>query len=85
MIGQCLPQLSVNERYYAARIFWCAAVILAVFVISLSYLEEFPMSHSFFVGGRPTSPASRHFYQHSAHSTQGFHIVRLHTCQKRRT
>jgi hypothetical protein len=29
MICQRFPQLSVDERYYAAGVFWRAAVILA--------------------------------------------------------
>jgi hypothetical protein len=38
MICQRLPQLSVDERYYAAGIFWRAAVVLAVSFVRVACL-----------------------------------------------
>jgi hypothetical protein len=40
MVCQCFPELAVDERYDAAGVFWCAAVILAMIDISMVALEN---------------------------------------------
>jgi hypothetical protein len=40
MVCQCFPELAVDERYDAAGVFWCAAVILANINISMVVLEK---------------------------------------------
>lgn len=39
MVCQCFPELAVDERYDAAGVFWCAAVILAVTISVWSVFE----------------------------------------------
>lgn len=47
VICQSLPQLSIDQRYYAAGIFWCAAVVLARWVgQSTMYRGFYPNLHS---------------------------------------
>jgi hypothetical protein len=74
--------LAVDERYDAAGVFWCAAVILAVIDISMVRLGKYMVlidEHD-----EPSLITATSF-QHSAPSAHVFHVVWLHTCQKRRT
>lgn len=41
MVCKRFPELAVDERYDAAGVFWCAAVILAVLISVWFVLEDF--------------------------------------------
>jgi len=41
MVCQCFPELTVDERYDAAGVFWCATVILAMSILASLILVKY--------------------------------------------
>ena len=67
MVCQSFPKLAVDERHNSTRIFWRAAMILAVSVLAFTISVFRPALLELH-----TWPNRRHFFQHSASMRKGF-------------